>query len=404
MNDDALVTTPAPGPLASALQGIRVLDLSRLLPGPYLTMLLADLGADVTKIEDPHLGDYMRHYPPTIDGVSGRYLAVNRGKKSLVLDLKSATGRDALLRMVDQSDIVVESFRPGVMDRLGIGWSTLHARNPRVILCSISGYGQTGPYVHRAGHDLNYVSLAGVLAMGGGANAAPAMPGVQIADIAGGALWSATGILAALFGRERTGIGTHLDISMAEGALALLTAELGNLDAGATPSRGTETLNGGMACYRVYRTADDRYVSVAPLEPKFWLAFNQAIGRIGNVAELASTGPHQEIIAAELTEILARKTLAEWLPIFAANDCCCEPILEMDELEQHPLHRERGVFFSIPGAGSSSVRQTRTPLGMPRRPTMPPKMGEHSRQVLESYGFALAEIDALIPSKQAPAR
>ena len=361
-------------------------------------MLLADLGADVTKIEDPHLGDYMRIIPPSKDGVSGRYLAVNRGKQSLVLDLKHPAGRDAFLRMVDQADIVVESFRPGVMDRLGIGWATLHARNPRIILCSISGYGQTGPYVHRAGHDLNYISLAGVLAMGGTANGAPAMPGVQIADLAGGALWSATGILAALFGRERTGVGTHLDISMAEGALALLTAEVGNLDAGATPTRGTETLNGGMACYRVYRTADDRYLSVAPLEPKFWMAFNHAIGRAGSVAELAGTGPHQEIIAAQIATILAGKSLAEWLPILAANDCCCEPVLEMDELAQHPLHRDRGVFFAVPGAGASSVLQTRTPLGMPANPTMPPKMGEHSRQVLESYGFARGEIDSLVPT------
>src|SRR5512139_2316876 len=243
-------------PLASALAGIRVLDLSRLLPGPFLTMILADMGADVVKIEDPRVGDYLRAFPPAKGGVSGRFLAVNRGKRSLALDLKAPAARDAFLKMVEQADVVVDSFRPGVMDKLGIGYETLAARNPKIVVCSISGYGQTGPYVHRAGHDLDYIGLAGVLAMTGPAGGAPQMPGVQIADLAGGALWSATAILGALVGRERSGKGAHLDISMTEGALALLAAELGNLDCGARPTRGTETLNGGMACYGVYATSD----------------------------------------------------------------------------------------------------------------------------------------------------
>ena len=235
----------APSPLADALQGIRVLDLSRLLPGPFLTMVLADLGADVVKIEDPALGDYLRTMPPLHGELSGRYLAVNRGKRSAVLDLKAPAGRAALLRMAAQADVVVESFRPGVLDKLGVGYAQLAAANARIVLCSISGFGQTGPYVDRAGHDLGYLALAGVLAMGGPAGGAPMMPGVQIADLAGGALWSATAILAALVGRHRTGRGAHLDISMTEGALALLAAELGNLDCGVHPTRGVETLNGG---------------------------------------------------------------------------------------------------------------------------------------------------------------
>ncbi len=381
--------------LADALEGIRVLDLSRLLPGPFLTMVLADLGADVIKIEDPRVGDYLRAFPPHKGGVSGRYLAVNRGKRSITLDLKGA-GRDAFLRMVERADVVVDSFRPGVMAKLGLGWDVLSARNPRIILCSISGYGQTGPYVERAGHDLNYIALAGVLGMTGAAGAAPMMPGVQIADLAGGSLWSATAILAALVGRHRTGKGAHLDISMTEGALALLTAELGNLDCGAHPTRGTATLNGGMACYGVYAASDGRYLAVGALEPKFWIALNQAIGRAPNIAELAGNLEQQGRTRAELAAIFATRTGAEWIAALAEHDCCVELVLEPDELAAHPLHRAREVFFSLDGGpGIGPIAQVRTPLGMPKAPRLPPKHGEHTASVLEEYGFSADEIAAL---------
>jgi alpha-methylacyl-CoA racemase len=387
-------------PLATALQGIRVLDLSRLLPGPFLTMVLADLGADVVKIEDPRLGDYMRQFPPSKGGISGRYLAVNRGKRSIVLDLKAAAGRDALLRMAAQADVVVESFRPGVMDKLGVGYAALAQANPGIVVCSISGFGQTGPYVERAGHDLGYIALAGVLAMGGTAGGAPAMPGVQIADLAGGALWSATAILAALVGRHRTGKGAHLDISMTEGALALVTAELGNLDCGRHPTRGVETLNGGLACYAIYRTQDDRYLAVGALEPKFWLALNQAVGRPPNVHELIAPPEDQAQVRAELAAIFATKTAAEWNAILAQHDCCVEVVTELDELPDHPLHRAREVFFTIDGGpGVGPVQQVRTPLGTPSAPRPPPRQGEHTRDVLGEYGFSDAEIAAL--SRQA---
>lgn len=379
------------------LDGIRVLDLSRLLPGPFLTMVLADLGADVVKIEDPKVGDYMRAFPPAKAGVGARYLAVNRGKRSLALDLKDAAARAAFLRMVERADVVVESFRPGVMDKLGLGWDVLAKVNPRLVLCSISGYGQTGPYVHRAGHDLNYIGLGGVLAMGAERRGAPpAMPGVQIADLAGGALWSATGILAALVGRDRTGQGAHLDISMTEGAMALLAAELGNLDCGAHPTRGAETLNGGLACYGVYRTADDRYLSVGALEPKFWIAFNTAIGRKPDVSELIAPPARQDEIRAEIQAILATRTRDEWATALAAHDCCCEPVLELDELPAHPLHQARELFVTVDGGKAGPLRQIRTPLGPPARPTTPPALGEQGREVLADYGFAADEIAALL--------
>lgn len=392
-------------PLADALQGIRVLDMSRLLPGPFLTMILADLGADVVKIEDPQLGDYMRHVPPDMGGVpmsqlvpgkggiSGRFLAVNRGKRSAVLDLKTPAGHAAFLRLVAGADVVVESFRPGVMDKLGLGYAALAAVNPKVVVCSISGFGQTGPYVHRAGHDIGYLAVAGVLAMGGQEGGAPMMPGVQIADLAGGALWGATAILGALVGRHRTGRGAHLDISMTEGALALLAAELGNLDCGLRATRGVARLNGGFACYGIYRTKDDRYLAVGALEPKFWIALNQAVGRHPDVAELLSPPESQARVRAELAAIFATRTAAEWTEVLARHDCCVELVTELHELPDHPLHRAREVFFTIDGgAGVGPVQQVRTPIGAPRSPRPPPRQGEHTREVLAEYGFSDDEI------------
>ncbi|HUQ01348.1 MAG TPA: CaiB/BaiF CoA-transferase family protein [Kofleriaceae bacterium] len=381
----------------SSLDGIRVLDLSRLLPGPFLTMILADLGADVVKIEDPKVGDYIRAFPPQKAGMGGRYLAVNRGKRSIALDLKEARAKEAFLRMAAQADVVVESFRPGVMDKLGVGWSALSAVNPRLVMCSISGYGQTGPYVHRAGHDLNYIGLAGVLAMGAEKRGAmPAMPGIQIADFAGGGLWGATAVLAALFGRERTGKGQHLDISMTEGAMALLAAELGNLDCGARPTRGSEALNGAMACYGVYRCKDDRFVSVGALEPKFWIAFNQALGRKPDISELAAPAAKQEAIREEIATILVTKTRDEWVAALAQHDCLLEPVLELEELPSHPLHQAREMFITVDGGPAGPLRHVRTPLGPPVRPTPPPALGADGKAVLADYGFSDADITAVL--------
>lgn len=385
--------------LQGALEGIRVLDLSRLLPGPYLTMILADMGADVIKVEAPRVGDYMRNIPPAKNGVSGRFMAVNRNKRSLVLDLKSEAGKAAFLRMAQTADVVVESFRPGVMDRLGLSYQTLRAGNPRIVVCAISGYGQDGPYRLRAGHDINYLGMGGVLAMGGQADAAPAQPGVQIADLAGGALWGCTAILGALLGRQHSGEGAYLDIAMTEGAMALLAAEIGNLDCGlpAPPTRGTQTLNGGLACYRIYRTKDDRYVSVGALEPKFWMALNSALGRKGSLAELVAPADAQERVASELAAIFATRTRAEWADLLASHDCCCEPIYELDELGDLPLHQSRGVFFTLDDDddGGDGVRQMRTPVGVPRARKRAPRLGEHSAEVLAEFGFSGAEIAAL---------
>src|SRR5512140_1266517 len=294
------------------LTGLRILDLSRLLPGPFATLVLADLGADVVKIEDPRGGDPMRSLAPFAgEGHdSAAFLSVNRNKRSLALDLKAPAGRDAFLRLCDGADAVVESFRPGVLARQGLGWEVLHARNPRLVLCSITGHGQTGPRAGSAGHDLDYLALAGVLALSGPPEA-PLPPAVQVADLAGGAWPAVAGILAALLGRGAGGEGVHVDVSMTEGALALLAPHLAAAAARGRPlARGREPLLGGTACYAVYRTQDERFVALAALEPRFFAGFCAAVGRpelAERQWEAEGAGPR-----AELESLFASRTFQSW--------------------------------------------------------------------------------------------
>lgn len=374
----------------SPLSGVRVLDLSRLIPGPFCTLILSDLGASVDKLEDPHVGDYLRVFPPAKRGLSGRFNALNRDKRSLCLDLKQPDGRDALLRLCKRYDVIVESFRPGVLDRLGVGWQALSRENPRLVMLSISGYGQDGPLRDKAGHDLNYVSLAGVPGLAGPSDRPPPTPPVQLADIAGGALFGAVGILAALYEREKSGRGQQVDVSMCEGALAFLIPDLGNLDAsGVAPRRGGELLNGGAACYGIYRTKDGRFLSVGALEPKFWSAFNQAIGRPVDLSELVGDETVQARVRAELQAILEQKTRDEWEQLLV-GDVCVEPVLAPDELPRHPQHRARGLFFELDG-----LQLTRTPLGGRDRHTPPPALGGDGLAILREAGFSDGEIDRL---------
>jgi crotonobetainyl-CoA:carnitine CoA-transferase CaiB-like acyl-CoA transferase len=373
------------------LAGVRVLDLSRLIPGPFCTLILSDLGASVDKLEDPHVGDYLRIFPPQKNGLSGRFNALNRDKRSLCLDLKKPEGRDTLLRLAERYDVVVESFRPGVMDRLGVGWAALAARNPRLVVCSISGYGQTGPLREKAGHDLNYVGLGGVLGLAGPVDAPPPVPPIQLADKAGGGLWGAVGILSALYAVAKSGRGRHLDVSMCEGALSFVLADLGNYDAdGVPPRRGGELLNGAAACYGVYRTKDGRFLTVGALEPKFWLAFNAAIGRKTDPSELLAPPAEQERIRGEIAALLAARTRDEWEAVFAETDACVEPLLAPEELARHPQHVARGMFFPL-----GNLTQLRTPLGRAEGHRLPPGLGEHSAEILGEAGLSTAEIAAL---------
>ncbi|HEX6021118.1 MAG TPA: CoA transferase [Solirubrobacter sp.] len=347
----------------SALAGIRILDLTRLLPGGFCTLLFADFGADVIKVEDMGAGDYARADPPA-------FAALNRGKRSIQLDLKSDAGREAFLRLVPDADVVIESFRPGVMDRLGVGWDVLREVNPKLVYCAITGYGQEGPLSARAGHDLNYLARTGVLALSG--DDRPTQASVQIADVAGGALMAAFGILAAL----RTGKGQFVDISMADGALSLLAMTAAQLIAGGPPPRRGELVLGGrLLCYRPYRCADG-WVSIGALEPKFWAAFCNGVGR-PDLIEHQFDAPGSEA-HAQVEAICLQRTRAEWDAFNAEHDCCVEPVLELDEALEDAHVRARGMV-----AGSllgDPIRLSETPADPFRGP--PPGLGEHTDELL----------------------
>jgi alpha-methylacyl-CoA racemase len=380
-----------------ALDDVRVLDLTRLLPGPFCTLLLADFGADVIKVEDTTGGDYMRWMPPLVDEYSAMFHPINRNKRSLALDLKNRLGREAFLRLAATADVVVESFRPGVMDRLGIGETVLRELNPRIVLCSISGYGQDGPFRDRAGHDLNYAAVAGALLLGGTENDGPAMPGLQVGDLGGGALDAALAIMIALHHAARTGRGQHCDISMVDGLVSWTAVHASQLFAtGKTPASGEGTLTGRFPCYRIYACADG-YLSVGALEPKFWREFVEVIG----LPELAANGlvdgeEGRRTVTAVETVLLTR-TRAQWEASLAGHDVCVEPVLDIGETFEHPQVRSRGMRLE-PGDGRPTaqtgfpIRLTATPAAYRRRA---PGYGEHTVQVLAEAGYDAEHIAAL---------
>jgi crotonobetainyl-CoA:carnitine CoA-transferase CaiB-like acyl-CoA transferase len=327
------------------LAGIRVLDLTRLLPGPVATMHLADMGADVTKIEDPGAGDYARVMGPVRAEVSQFFVAVNRGKRMLRMDLKDAAQREQLLAMVETADVLVESFRPGVMDKLGLGWDTLRARNPKLVMCAISGYGQHGPFAQRAGHDINFIAYAGMLEQNAGADGAPVLPNLQLGDLLGGAQSALQGILAALVAVKMGGAGRFVDVSMADAVLAHNLMPLVALNNGAPAAPGRDLLTGGVPCYGVYRTADGRHMAVGALELKFWQACCDVLGRPDLKGRHWQSG--QQVggedamaVRTELDALFATRTLAQWTEAFADVDCCVSPVLRTDEALAHPLFRD----------------------------------------------------------------
>lgn len=334
-------------PIDQPLLGIRVLDLTRLLPGPVATMHLADMGAEVIKIEDPGIGDYARSMGYVKHAVSQFFIAVNRGKQFVRLDLKSVTQRDEFLQMVEHADVVVESFRPGVMDKLGVGWDVLKQRNAKLVMCAISGYGQDGPYAHTAGHDINYVGYAGMLEQNAGPDGAPALGNLQVGDLLGGAQTAVQGILAALLGVKLGGPGRLVDVSMTDAVFAhniMPLVALNNFGKPAPP--GGDLLSGGVPCYNVYRTSDQRFMAVGALEPKFWAACCEVLERPDLSTKhwaygQAIGGAEAQAVKAELEVIFAQQTLAHWTEKFARTDCCVTPVLRADEALQHPLFTAR---------------------------------------------------------------
>jgi crotonobetainyl-CoA:carnitine CoA-transferase CaiB-like acyl-CoA transferase len=364
----------------TALAGLRVLDLTRLLPGPFCTMLLADLGADVIKIEEPNGGDPARHYPPLHGDTGALFVLVNRNKRSLTLDLKTDAGRDVLLKLVERSDVLVESFRPGVMDRLGLGYERLAERNPRLIYATLSGFGQSGPYRDRAGHDLNYLALAGVLGYNIGRDGQPVPPAVQVADLGGGTL-GAVAILAAVVSRQQTGCGQAVDVSLFGSAIAWLPTLIASLfSQGQAAAPGEPILAGGLAQYDVYSTADGRSIALGALEAKFLASFLERVGR----SELMSAS--RANLRQELRAIFASRTLAEWTEALADVDTCFAPVNTLAETLDDPQVQALGMFTSVDHPRLGPLAQIAPPFSLSATPASvrrpPPELGEHNAEIL----------------------
>jgi crotonobetainyl-CoA:carnitine CoA-transferase CaiB-like acyl-CoA transferase len=374
------------------LSGIRVLDLTRLLPGAFCTMLLADMGADVVKVEDPDRGDYMRWTPPLVDGQSVLFNALNRNKRSLSLNLKAAPGRDLLLRLVDQADVLVEGNRPGVMKRLGLGWDVLHARNPRLVMCSITGYGQDGPFAARAGHDLNYMATAGGLGLNGEKGGPPVPLAVQVADIGGGGLQPAVAILGALVAVQRGAEGRWLDVSMTDGAVSWLALALAARGGGEEVARGDQRLAGRHACYRVYACKGGGFYSVGALEPKFWAALCIAVGRPDLVGVQFAEGVEGQLVHREMEEVFGSRTRSEWELALAGLDACCEPVLDLDEVSAHPQVVARRL---IENRKSGVEVRPAVQLRDDWRRRDAPGLGEHTVEVLKEVGVEANELEGL---------
>ena len=376
-----------PPPLA----GIRVLDLTRLLPGPVATLHLADLGAEVIKIEDPQVGDYARTLGTGQGEDSAYFRMINRNKQGLRLDLKKPEGVAVFMRLAVTADVIVESFRPGVMDKLGIGYAAVAAVNPKIAYCSISGYGQDGPYRDRAGHDINYLGYAGVLDQIGSEGGDPAIPNFQIADLLGGALTAAMGILAAVLEAQRTGQGRYIDVAMTDSVLAHSYFTMLRLnDVGHSAPRGSDLLNGGLPCYATYRCADDRHMAVGALEGKFWKACCTALERPEWIRRQWDAG-----LRSEMAALFATQSRDDWAALFAAVDCCVTPILSPEEaLENEQVAAARRMVLNEDG-----LTQFAPPLKLSgyefsvRQPA--PKVGEHNAQILRASGYTDDEIAGL---------
>lgn len=365
------------------LSGIRVLDLTRLLPGAFCTMLLADMGADVIKVEEPSTGDYMRWTPPLVNGQSALFNALNRNKRSLTLNLKSEAGRDLLLRLVEHCDVLVEGNRPGVMDRLGLGWPVIHERNTALVMCSITGYGQDGPMASRAGHDINYVATAGVLGFNGAQGSPPVPLAVQVGDIGGGGLQPAVAILGALVGVQRGGQGRWLDVSMTDGAVSWLALVLAQVGAGEEAGRGDHRLTGRYACYRVYACKNGGYYSVGALEPKFWAALCNAVGAPDLIEIQFATGNEGVRAHHAMEAVFLSRTRSEWERELAGLEVCCEPVLDLSEVASHPQIAARGLV--IRGPAGVEVRPA-VPMRADWRRRDAPGLGEHTAEILSELG------------------
>jgi len=369
-----------------ALDGIKVLDLSRLFPGPYCSMILADLGAEVLRIED-------RRFQGEGPGMP----TVMRNKRHMTLNLKHPKGLEVFCRMAREADVLLEGFRPGVTDRLGIGYERMKRLNPKLIYCSVTGYGQDGPYKDMVGHDINYLSFGGVLGLTGEPGRKPVIPPIQVADMAAGGMYAAIGILAALFARQTTGKGQYIDISMMDGIVAMLPFPASLLwGLGKTPQRGDTLLSGRFPCYSVYQTKDGEYISIGALEPRFWVELCKKLGREDFIPLQYDEGDKRGEIFLFLEKTFRGKTRDDWMEELKDLDVCIGKVLHLDEAFKDPqvVHRKMVTEFDDPKKGkmkllSSPIKMSATPPGIRRAPA---GFGQHTEEVLRELGFKEEEI------------
>lgn len=381
------------------LNGIKVIDLSRLLPGPMCTLHLADMGAAVIKVEERGRGDYARSIPPIKNTTSSLFLALNRNKRSITIDLTKKKGREVFLNLSKESDVIVESFRPGVVDKLGIGYKTVKKKNPKVVYCSISGYGQTGPYRNKAGHDLNSYSYTGALKRSPQGSEKPSIPNFQIADIVGGSLNASMGILAALVQQKVTGKGQYLDVSMMDGVLAHRIAALPDIEGIEDANFNSDFLTGGFPCYNIYETRDKRFIVLAAQEFKFWESFCKAINRDDLIKLHMVFGDDAKVVYDLIQTIFKTKSLKEWVEHFKDIDCCISPVLIPEEVASNEQVQARNMIITEDHPIEGKVTQFALPIKFSgfdfsiEKPA--PMLGEHTEEILTELGYSKKQIKTL---------
>jgi crotonobetainyl-CoA:carnitine CoA-transferase CaiB-like acyl-CoA transferase len=373
------------------LQNLKILDFTYLLPGPYGTMMLADLGADIIKVENPNNPDMLRMLPPIVNGISAVYAHINRGKKSLALDLKSSEAKDIIYTLIKEYDIIIEQFRPKVLEKLGFGYHDLKSINSSIIYCSLTGYGQTGSYAFRAGHDINYMALSGVDSFSGKKTSGPSLHGIQIADIASGAKNMVIGILAAYIKRQATGEGDYIDISITDGVFAMSAfTTAAYLEGEPLPQPETQMLNGG-GIYDYYATSDGRFLSVGPIEPKFFQSFCQAIGYTDILQNVDFSPEAVHFHKKKIAAIIASQPLSHWITVFSNVDACIEPVRTLEEAINNPPLSDRDMIVSITNDKGSVFKQIGNPIKFSSQNYIAHSagvsLGYNNDEILQSIGY-----------------
>jgi crotonobetainyl-CoA:carnitine CoA-transferase CaiB-like acyl-CoA transferase len=382
-----------------ALDKIRILDLTRLYPGPLGMMMMADMGAEVIKIEDINNPDYMRYYPPYLRFESAGFLAVNRSKRSFAINLGTKKGVKLFFSLVKTADIVVEQFRPGIIDKMGIGYKNAQKIKKDIIYVSLTGYGQNGPYARQAGHDINYIGYSGILSSTGAKETGPVIPGAQIADVAGGAYMTIIACLSALWAKEKTGRGQQVDVSMLDAILPLMTLQMAHYQAaGILPEPGQAALSGGLVCYGTYLCADGKYIALGILEEKFWKNFCEMLDRQEWQEKQFVLGEEAERMKQEIASLFLTKNREEWITFSTRYDVCLTPVLGIDELEKDRHLKAREMIIEQKHPVCGKIKGFGVPIKFSRTPVKPripaPCLGGDTQAILKEIGYSKSEIKA----------